>query len=333
MEESSKEESSKEESSKEESSKEESSKEESSKEESSREESSKEESSREESSREESSREESSEEESTISQYDLEYQKLQYYLDHELEKSGKQEYAQEYNGEIHVMPGYELSWEMLTSVIGDINKDGSPELVVQFGVSPKEGWDKQGIMLQIIKYTDGEITKYQARDLIEYTRVAGAGYASLEIVDELYADPNGDLSILHTRTSGTSPVSAVYYIYTLHNGNMSEINNLYVSKDGFYGQPESEIYNYENAGYAVTDDRYSVYLFSRMTAPPPEPHVYLSVEDGAALQKKYMTLDLVEYFAVEDSIVHKMEEMYGYNTSAVDFISYDEMLRRYNALH
>ena len=332
-EESSKEESSKEESSKEESSKEESSKEESSKEESSKEESSKEESSKEESSKEESSDDESSVQESVLGQYEYEYLMLKHYLDSELEKSGSREYSTEYNGEVHTMPGYELSWEMLTSVISDFNKDGSPELIVQYGVSPKDGWDKQGIALEIIKYTNGKIRRFRARELIEYTRIAGAGYAPKEIVDELYVDPNGDLSILHTRTSGTSPVSAVYYTYTLHDGSLTETNNLYVSKEGFYGQPESEIYNNDKAGYVVSDDKCSVFVFSRMTAPPPEPHVYFSAEEGAALQKKYTSLELIEYFAVEDSIVHEMERNYGYDASGAVFVSYDEMLKAYNASH
>ncbi len=321
------------ESSEEESSKEENSEEESSKEESSKEESSKEESSKEESSKEESSDDESSVQESVLGQYEYEYLMLKHYLDSELEKSGSREYSTEYNGEVHTMPGYELSWEMLTSVIGDFNKDGSPELIVQYGVSPKDGWDKQGIALEIIKYTNGKIRRFRARELIEYTRIAGAGYAPKEIVDELYVDPNGDLSILHTRTSGTSPVSAVYYTYTLHDGSLTETNNLYVSKEGFYGQPESEIYNNDKAGYVVSDDKCSVFVFSRMTAPPPEPHVYFSAEEGAALQKKYTSLELIEYFAVEDSIVHEMERNYGYDASGAVFVSYDEMLKAYNASH
>lgn len=275
------------------------------------------------------SKEESSKEESSLSQYEIEYEKLRYYRDSELECSGSKPYAVTYNGETSEIPGYELSWTALTIDLDDFNKDGSPELVVQYRVSPDEKWENQGRAIQIIKYHDGEFKKYQARELIEYTRIAGAGYAADEITDELYVDAKGDLAVLHTRTAGTSPVSAVYYTYSLRDGEMTQTNNLYISREDYYGQSLDQIDNRVNAFFGISDGKCGVYTFGRRIAQSPESYAYLSVKEGVGIQNMIMSLDLVPEFAVGSSVVHNMEESLGYDTTRVEFVSFEELQSKY----
>ena len=274
----------------------------------------------------ESSIEESSEEESSDTQYDEEYEQLERYMDYQLIRSGAEEYPY-----VPADSGYELIWEVLSCGISDYNNDGSPELVVQYGVSPNKEWKEQGIALRIIKYQDGDFKFYQAKEFLDYTRIAGAGYAEREIVDELYVDENGDLAILHTRTAGTSPVSAVYYTYSLRNGTVEQTGELRISREEYYGQLEDQMYG--DPSYAVSLGKCCVFYFSQMNEEPPAPLHYLTTDEAVKIQKEILDIKLIDQYEIKDSIVDNMIEKYGYDITKAIFVSYDEMVNVYFSMN
>lgn len=243
-----------------------------------------------------------------------EYEEAVYYLNdyaQKMEKSGTQSFeSQSANN------NSPLIWKVSKYMTDDFNSDGSPELVIQYQVGPTEACGEQGIALEIIKYDGNNYVSYKrTEDFSSYIRLAGASYAPHEIVDELFVDDSGNLSILATSTSGTSPVSAVYDIYHLNGESVVQQYDLHVTKEAYPGM--DNITDLSHAGFAIIDEFPYTYRFYIQTASGSQ--TYMTMQAGVGLHREILAIEPQPDFAVEDAVVHDMERNYDYDTTQINF--------------
>ena len=153
-------------------------------------------------------------------------------------------------GDLKSLDPYKASWTVSDGFIGDLNNDGSLELVVQYwcGLESGEPYamknEKQGIALKIFKVVDGKVQEYSNNDdLNYYVRMAGADVsAGTEITDELFIDDDGSLGIVTTRVNFGSDTTLLYDISVIKDGVLTQ-------KDGF---AMTEIYQSGRYGMGAT---------------------------------------------------------------------------------
>ena len=237
-----------------------------------------------------------------------------YYLNDyalKMEKSG----TQTFDGQA-INNNSPLIWKVNKYLVDDFNSDGSPELVIQYYVGPNKDWSEQGIALEIVKYDGNDYVSYKrSNDFSSYVRLAGAGYAPHEIVDELFIDNSGNLSILATKTSGTSPVSAVYDIYHLNGDSVVQQYDLRVSKESYQGM--DTITDISHAAFAVIEDFPYTYRFYIETASGSR--TFMTLQAGAGMHRAMLEIQPQADFAVDDAVVHDLERNYNYDTTQINF--------------
>ncbi len=254
--------------------------------------------------------------EPSLSEADNARTELKAYAD-KMEKSGQERFSRYAS-----IDGNEYyTWKVKQYIIDDFNHDGEPELVIQYATCPMEGWDEQGIVLEIVQYKEGDYLVYRTADSFEkYVRIAGSGYMKHEMVDELYIDEDNHLCILSTRLSGTSPISICYQTYTCDNGSMSVTSSVRVTPERY--EPSGK-YDVASTSFAMVNNESYVYRFSYVGADDiPKP---LDRATALTLHQNMLDIQPAVDFAVPDAVVHLSEKEDYYYTPGITFCERDEL--------
>ncbi len=221
--------------------------------------------------------------------------------------------TQNFEGQDTLNGGKPLVWKLNKYKVDDFNKDGSPELVLQYYIGTSEQKSEQGVLLEILRYEKNELITYQkADDYSSYINTSSDKYIPHETVDELYIDENNRLAVLSTSVIEGESKTVSYDTYSIDKESFVQTDGLTVTKADYTGSVN--VTDIVHSVYGLIDNIPYIYTF---TAPGNAYSTNLNINTGLPLHAKMLSIKPVADFAVEDAAVHRMEKEEGFDTTQI----------------